>query len=149
LHFCPSSAPVRATPSGEGITEFGNSLIAFKISAQLERNRASISEDQTGAGSGIARASERGVSKICYVSWTFRAGSLYFQSSALPTELPGLGVRKRVLNSRARPESSPTGRFAEFLSFDPKISLKSHIDDLLRFTSANQGPGTIFTCISG
>jgi hypothetical protein len=26
---------------------------------------------------------------------------LYFQSSALPTELPGLGMRKRVINSRA------------------------------------------------
>ena len=34
-----------------------------------------------------------------------------FQSSALPTELPGRGVRKRVLNSRARSESSPERRF--------------------------------------
>ena len=33
-------------------------------------------------------------------------GSLYFQSSALPTELPGHWVRKRVLNRRAGFESS-------------------------------------------
>jgi hypothetical protein len=39
--------------------------------------------------------------------------SLYFQSSALPTELPGQGMRKRVLNSRARSESSPKRRFRD------------------------------------
>jgi len=38
-------------------------------------------------------------------------GSPYFQSSALPTELPGQGVRKRVLNRPARSESSPRRRF--------------------------------------
>ena len=37
--------------------------------------------------------------------------SLYFQSSALPTELPGREMRKRVLNSCARSESSPNRRF--------------------------------------
>ncbi len=37
--------------------------------------------------------------------------SLYFQPYALPTELPGQGVRKRVLNSCARSESSPGRRF--------------------------------------
>jgi hypothetical protein len=37
--------------------------------------------------------------------------SPYFQSSALPTELPGQGMRKRVLNSRARSESSPERPF--------------------------------------
>ena len=34
-----------------------------------------------------------------------------FQSSALPTELPGHGMRKRVLNSCERSESSPERRF--------------------------------------
>jgi hypothetical protein len=34
-----------------------------------------------------------------------------FQSSALPTELPGQGMRKRVLNSRERSESSPERPF--------------------------------------
>ena len=42
---------------------------------------------------------------------TESSSSLYFQSSALPTELPGLGMRKRVLNSCARSESSPNRRF--------------------------------------
>ena len=37
-----------------------------------------------------------------------------FQSSALPTELPGLRIRKRVLNSRARFESSPVGWIRRF-----------------------------------
>ncbi len=44
---------------------------------------------------------------------TESGSSLYFQSSALPTELPGQGIRKRVLNSRAQPESSPERRFRD------------------------------------
>jgi hypothetical protein len=42
---------------------------------------------------------------------TESTSSLYFQSSALPTELPEHGMRKRVLNSRARSESSPERLF--------------------------------------
>ena len=42
---------------------------------------------------------------------TESVSSLYFQSSALPTELPGREMRKRVLNSCARSESSPRRRF--------------------------------------
>jgi len=38
-------------------------------------------------------------------------GSPYFQSSALPTELPGQEIRNGVLNSCVRSELSPNRRF--------------------------------------
>ena len=49
--------------------------------------------------------------KILELMGTESSSSLYFQSSALPTELPGREMRKRVLNSCARSESSPNRRF--------------------------------------
>ena len=42
-----------------------------------------------------------------------------FQSSALPTELPGQEMRKRVLNSCPRSESSPNRRFCALTPIIP------------------------------
>ena len=67
-----------------------------------------------GGSFGYSSGDGKGVRENCCVSWTFRGSSLYFQSSALPTELPGLRVRKRVLNSCTRSESSPPAAFARF-----------------------------------
>jgi hypothetical protein len=52
-----------------------------------------------------------GESQSCYLGLIFMNRIGGFQSSALPTELPGLGMRKRVLNSCARSESSPKRLF--------------------------------------
>ena len=67
-----------------------------------------------GGSFGYSSGDGKGVRENCCVSWTFRGSSLYFQSSALPTELPGLRVRKRVLNSCTRSKSSPPAAFARF-----------------------------------
>ena len=93
---------------------FGNHLIVFGFWNASTQIREKIPGIDFGYSSGEApREKWHRTNPLRFLNlWgRSRVSSLYFQSSALPTELPGLGMRKRVLNSRAPPESSPRGRF--------------------------------------
>ena len=92
----------------------GNRLIVFGFryaTAQLRRsNTGSEFRDEFGRDADRETPSDKSVA-LLELMGTETNSSPYFQSSALPTELPGLEMWKRVLNSCARSESSPERRF--------------------------------------
>jgi len=83
-----------------------NSLTAFEIPHNSNSIQNQFWAVNHGASSGTVRVKGFENREICYDSLACRGCSLYFQSSALPTELPGHTGWKRVLNRRAGFESS-------------------------------------------
>jgi hypothetical protein len=85
--------PIDAAAPGSGSVRDFRRKKLFEIPGLIGINRSKMAIALSDLVSGIVRGRESGGGENRYDSSTFRESSLYFQSSALPTELPGLGMR--------------------------------------------------------